>query len=206
VALGSTQPLTEISTRNLLRGKGRPARKADIISAVSRLFRKCGSFDVSQPYEPPSCYRYSSTFTLPLISQTWIFRRIHFTTPNVARRQMHGLIHDELMEELWPSSKYYPDIRPGRLRRTMKNLPHQWVSRQRFEPQISRINVTRATVWANSLANIPSFLPYYGGLVLITKFRWWLTQSYNTVSHIATKCIYGVAETGLQQNMATRAQ
>jgi hypothetical protein len=28
VALGSTQPLTEISTRNLYGGKGRPARKA----------------------------------------------------------------------------------------------------------------------------------------------------------------------------------
>jgi hypothetical protein len=30
MALGSTQPLTEMSTRNLPAGKGRPARKADI--------------------------------------------------------------------------------------------------------------------------------------------------------------------------------
>jgi hypothetical protein len=30
MALGSTQPLTEISTRNLPGGKGRPARKADL--------------------------------------------------------------------------------------------------------------------------------------------------------------------------------
>jgi hypothetical protein len=29
MALGSTQPLTEICTRNLPGGKGRPARKAD---------------------------------------------------------------------------------------------------------------------------------------------------------------------------------
>jgi hypothetical protein len=29
MALGSTQPLTEMSTRNLPEGKGRPARKAD---------------------------------------------------------------------------------------------------------------------------------------------------------------------------------
>jgi hypothetical protein len=29
MALGSTQPLTEISTRNLPGGKGRPAREAD---------------------------------------------------------------------------------------------------------------------------------------------------------------------------------
>jgi hypothetical protein len=32
-ALGSTQPLTEMSTRNLPGGKGRPAHKADNITA-----------------------------------------------------------------------------------------------------------------------------------------------------------------------------
>jgi hypothetical protein len=30
VALGSTEPLTEMNTRNLPRGKGRPARNADL--------------------------------------------------------------------------------------------------------------------------------------------------------------------------------
>jgi hypothetical protein len=34
MALGSTQPLTEISTRNLPKGKGRPARKADNLTAI----------------------------------------------------------------------------------------------------------------------------------------------------------------------------
>jgi hypothetical protein len=34
--LGSTQPLTEISTRNLPGGKGQPARKADNLSRLSR--------------------------------------------------------------------------------------------------------------------------------------------------------------------------
>jgi hypothetical protein len=30
MALGSTEPLTEMSTRNLRGGKGRPVRKADL--------------------------------------------------------------------------------------------------------------------------------------------------------------------------------
>jgi hypothetical protein len=35
--LGSTQPLTEMSTRNLPGGKGRPARKADNLTAISEV-------------------------------------------------------------------------------------------------------------------------------------------------------------------------
>jgi hypothetical protein len=34
MALGSTQPLTEMSTRNLPGGKGRPARKADNLTTI----------------------------------------------------------------------------------------------------------------------------------------------------------------------------
>jgi hypothetical protein len=34
MALGSTQPLTEMSTRNILGGKGRPARIADNLAAI----------------------------------------------------------------------------------------------------------------------------------------------------------------------------
>jgi hypothetical protein len=54
-ALGSTQPLTEMSTRTLSGGKVRPARKADNLTAVSEpnVYRKYGSLDVSQPYRPP---------------------------------------------------------------------------------------------------------------------------------------------------------
>jgi hypothetical protein len=35
IALGSTQALTEMSARNLHGGKGRPARKADKLAAIS---------------------------------------------------------------------------------------------------------------------------------------------------------------------------
>jgi hypothetical protein len=50
MALGSTQPLTEIRTRNFPGDKKRPARRADNIAATYELnVWKCGSLNLSQP-------------------------------------------------------------------------------------------------------------------------------------------------------------
>jgi hypothetical protein len=54
MALGSTQPLTEMSTRNRSVGKKRPALKSDKLTAICEpiVWRKYGSLYVSQPYGP----------------------------------------------------------------------------------------------------------------------------------------------------------
>jgi hypothetical protein len=46
--LGSTLPVTEISTRNLPGGKVRPAPRTDRLISVNLLSIKCGSLDVSK--------------------------------------------------------------------------------------------------------------------------------------------------------------
>jgi hypothetical protein len=53
VALGSTQPLTEMSTRDLPVGKGQLEHKDKNLTAICEpTVRKCGSLYVSQPYGP----------------------------------------------------------------------------------------------------------------------------------------------------------
>jgi hypothetical protein len=57
MVLSSTQPLTEMNTRNLPSGAGgkrRLARRADNLTAICEpiVLRKCGSLDLSQPCGP----------------------------------------------------------------------------------------------------------------------------------------------------------
>jgi hypothetical protein len=66
MALGSTQPLTETSTRNLPGGKGRPARKAGNLTSIWEPRR------LTIPWVTTACYRDGVTLYL-------FFLNIHIT-------------------------------------------------------------------------------------------------------------------------------
>jgi hypothetical protein len=61
MALGSTQPLTEMSTRNLPGGKGRPARKADNLTAICEpiVLKMWEPRRLTTLWVSKACYRYS---------------------------------------------------------------------------------------------------------------------------------------------------
>jgi hypothetical protein len=84
MTLGSTQSLTETSTRNFPGGKnGRSVRLTTSPTSVSPLSRKCGSLDVSQPYGPQR----------PVQGKLYLFLR---TVSNKEYRQFRSTMDCEL--------------------------------------------------------------------------------------------------------------
>jgi hypothetical protein len=75
MALGSTQPLTEMSTRNRPGGKGQPAREAGSLTAICEP-------SVEKMWEPRrlttlwavmACYRDGFIFFFNLTRLSWLF-------------------------------------------------------------------------------------------------------------------------------------
>jgi hypothetical protein len=79
-ALGSTQPLTEMSTRNLPRGKGRPARWADNLTAVCEpnVYKMWDPRRLTTLWVPTACYRDSFTFFYHISSKQHFYFRLSY--------------------------------------------------------------------------------------------------------------------------------
>jgi hypothetical protein len=65
MALGSTQPLTEMSTRNIPGGEGRPARKADKLTAICEpiVYKMWKPQHLTALWVSMACCRDTFTFT-----------------------------------------------------------------------------------------------------------------------------------------------
>jgi hypothetical protein len=73
MALGTTQPLMEMSTRNLPGDKGRPAHKADNLTATceSTVYKMRESQRLTTLWASTACYRDIFTFYVTISKMKW---------------------------------------------------------------------------------------------------------------------------------------
>jgi hypothetical protein len=109
LALDSTQPLTEMSTKNLPGGKVRPARKViTLLPSVSRLSRKYGSLDVTQLYGPSRFFTFllclSKYVCLIPLSRCYYRIFLRIKTKSVMRSysvELHKMMLTGYMGSVW---------------------------------------------------------------------------------------------------------
>jgi hypothetical protein len=79
VALGSTQPLTEMSTRNFPGGKGRLVHKADNFTAICEptVWKTWEPWRLTTLWAPTACYRNNFTFTFFLFPSVLPIHLLH---------------------------------------------------------------------------------------------------------------------------------
>jgi hypothetical protein len=89
MALGSTQPLTEMSTRNLPGGKGRPVRKADNLTAICEptVWEMWEPRRLTIPWTSATYYRDSYTFSITSQKP----HRVYFTKTTSTVKAVQGI-------------------------------------------------------------------------------------------------------------------
>jgi hypothetical protein len=83
MALGSTQPLTEMSTRNLPEGKRRPARGTDNLTAICEpiVYKMWEPRRLTTLWAFTACYRDSFTFYPPIPTTSVTLQRPYIMEP-----------------------------------------------------------------------------------------------------------------------------
>jgi hypothetical protein len=91
MALGLTQPLTEMSTRNLPGSEGSAGRPDNLTPSVSLVSRRCGSLDVLKPYGPS---RPVTGIASPLpIYDLWKWTVSSYGVTMISQRQISATKH-----------------------------------------------------------------------------------------------------------------